>query len=150
MHVQGEAIYGLDAYGPGGDKIDTNRPFKMKTEFVSDKRYSAVWTIKTYFEQDGEEKMMLQSYCPDFLEPMASLFDGAEAWVFSSWDNRSGKGADFETYRTCPKPASSCEGAMLSIADVKVNQWGSTADVTEPKEWKDAHPEEDYEPSDED
>ena len=39
MKNQGEALYGLDAYGPEGTIIDTNLPFNVKVEFVCDKGY---------------------------------------------------------------------------------------------------------------
>ncbi len=39
--------YGENAYGVGGDIICTKSDFNVKTEFVSDPDYTAVWKIRT-------------------------------------------------------------------------------------------------------
>lgn len=66
MKSQGEALYGLDAYGPGGTIIDTNMPFNVRVEFVSDKKYSELWSIRTRLKQgeDKKKQMLLTAYCP--------------------------------------------------------------------------------------
>lgn len=45
-------------------------------------------------------------------------------YVFSTWDNREGDGADFECEGACPEPASSCDNAVNAIRDIKFYQWG--------------------------
>ena len=47
MIVEGEAMYGKGAYGPNGSKINTNNPFDVKTEFVSDPSYANLHKIRT-------------------------------------------------------------------------------------------------------
>jgi len=53
MEVDGQAKYGMNAYGPGGSKIDTNFPFTVKTEILSTGDYSSLWGLKTTLSQSG-------------------------------------------------------------------------------------------------
>jgi hypothetical protein len=53
MIVQGEATYGKGAYGPNGTMINTNQPFDVKTEFVSDQTYANLHKIRTRITQNS-------------------------------------------------------------------------------------------------
>jgi len=39
MAVEGKALYGENAYGPGGSMVDTDYSFNVKTEFLSTNSY---------------------------------------------------------------------------------------------------------------
>ena len=63
MMVEGEATYGAGAYGPGGSRIDTNSPFTVKTEFISDKTYATLHKIRTRLTQDGGSEIVMEASC---------------------------------------------------------------------------------------
>lgn len=41
----------MDAYGPGGNIINTNDWFTVKNEFISDPGYAEFWKIRTTLSQ---------------------------------------------------------------------------------------------------
>jgi hypothetical protein len=90
MAVEGAATYGDDAYGPNGTKIDTNRPFTVKTEFLSKDSYSTLWGIRTRITQDDNE-IMMQANCEDYIASLSGDIEGGMGFVFSAWDNRDGR-----------------------------------------------------------
>lgn len=47
MMKEGAEKYGTSAFGPGGDHINTDEKFSVKTEFVADQGYSYVHKIRT-------------------------------------------------------------------------------------------------------
>ena len=51
MLTDGIAKYGSDAYGPFGTKIDTFKPFEVKTEFLSTTDKSEVWGLRSTLTQ---------------------------------------------------------------------------------------------------
>ena len=51
MLTDGIAKYGSDAYGPFGTKIDTFKPFEVKTEFLSTADKSEVWGLRSTLTQ---------------------------------------------------------------------------------------------------
>ena len=53
MRKEGIEKYGKGAYGKGGSLIDTNRNFRVKTEFVSLKNYTKFYKLRTTLTQSG-------------------------------------------------------------------------------------------------
>lgn len=66
MKVQGKEKYGDDAYGPGGDMIDTDMKFNVKMEFISTANYYDLWKLRTRITQ-GNEEIMLEADCGEYL-----------------------------------------------------------------------------------
>lgn len=62
-------------------------------------------------------------------------------YVVSAWDNTDGANADFECEGQCPEPASSCDGAVNSISNIKFYQWGYNEDRVEPEPSPEPSPE---------
>ncbi len=50
MMKDGQKKYGKNAYGVNGSIINTGKEFTVKTEFVTDTSYKAVWKLKTTFK----------------------------------------------------------------------------------------------------
>jgi hypothetical protein len=103
MRQEGKEMYGEYAYGPYGTMIDTNSAFKVRTEFISTKNYENLWKVRTVMNQ-GESEMILEADCRNYINQLNNDIEGGMGIVFSSWDNRSGKHADFEVGRWCPEP----------------------------------------------
>jgi hypothetical protein len=120
MSVDGKAKYGDDAYGIMGTLIDTSMVFNVKTEFVASPDYSKLHKLRTRLTQ-GENEIVMEASCPEYLEHMGYYLNGNMAFVISSWDNRDYKAADFECKGTCPAPAESCENATFTVQDIQVN-----------------------------
>lgn len=104
MNKEGKAKYGDHAYGPNGDKIDTNRAFKVKTEFVTTENYADLWMLRTTLSQDASQLASI-TICEGYLDAFDWDLTVGMALVFSSWDNRDGTDADFECKGSCPAPA---------------------------------------------
>ena len=100
MKNQGEAKYGLDAYGPEGTVIDTNLPFHVRIEFICDKKYDKLWAIRTRLKQ-GEKKMDLEDYCEGEFGNLSKKMDGKMGLIMSSWDNRNSRTNSIETGNKC-------------------------------------------------
>lgn len=66
----------------------------------------------------------MEADCGDYLKSFDNIIEGEMGFVFSSWDNSAGK-EDFECEGLCPEPAATCENAVNTIANFKVNQWNS-------------------------
>ena len=69
MMKDGAEKYGPNAYGVNGDIIDTSDNFDVKTEFITDLDYRAVWKIRTTLSQAGRE-MVLEANCGDYLSTL--------------------------------------------------------------------------------
>lgn len=142
MKVQGVQKYGDYAYGPNGEMINTNEAFTVKTEFVSTANYADLWMLRTRISQAGRE-MVLEADCRDYLKQLDVDIEGNMGYVFSTWDNRDGQGADFECPGECPEPASTCDGAVNALRDIKFYQWGYNEDPPE----EESEDEEDEDPA---
>jgi hypothetical protein len=53
---------------------------------------------------------------------MSPMLQGHAGIVMSAWDNRDGREPNFT--QTCGEPASTCDGAVNAISDVKVHTSG--------------------------
>lgn len=130
MREQGKEQYGEGAYGPGGSLVNTDRAFTVKTEFIADTGYTALWAIRTRVTQDGNE-IVLQADCSDYISMLSDPVEGNMGYVLSAWDNRTGDNADFECEGHCQTPAASCDNAVNSISNFKFEQYGYTEEKWE-------------------
>lgn len=69
--------------------------------------------------------MIIDAECPGYLEVLDQSIEGYMTYVFSTWDNRNKKLADFECEDSCPSPAASCEDASVAFKDIKFFSYGS-------------------------
>ena len=122
MKTQGEARYGLNAYGPGGSLIDTDLPFNVRIEFMSQNTYREGWGIKTRLTQSGRE-LLLAKECNDWGD-LTTHLDGKSGLVFASWDNRDEREPSIETANKCTNYAHSCSSAMAHFSEVQFKQYG--------------------------
>ena len=127
MIMEGEATYGKGAYGPNGSIINTNNPFDVKTEFVSNPSYSDLHKIRTRLTQNGQE-IVMEASCAEYLQDINVDIEGGMGFIISSWDNTDGGYDVGECPEMCPTPAASCADATNQISDFKVFQWGYTED----------------------
>lgn len=128
MMVEGEATYGAGAYGPGGSRIDTNSPFTVKTEFISDKSYATLHKIRTRITQSGNE-IVMEASCEDYLTALNDDIEGGMGFILSSWDNTDASLDAGQYAAQCSTPAASCADATSQISDFTVFQWGYTEDI---------------------
>lgn len=130
MREQGKEKYGPYAYGPSGSIINTDEEFTVKTEFVSTEDYSDLWKLRTTLSQTGLE-MVMEADCEGYLDVFDRDIQGKMTYVFATWDNTDGQGADFECQDSCPTPANSCANAQAAFKDVKFEFKGSNEDPTD-------------------
>ena len=135
MKTQGEALYGLDAYGPGGTLIDTERPFNVRIEIMTRDRYRYAWGIKTRLTQNGRE-ILMASECSDW-GVLNTQLDGGSGLVFASWDNRDERETSIETVNKCTNYAHSCTYAMAQFSEIQFQQYDYNKEKSEDPE-KDA------------
>lgn len=142
LSMQHEAIQSShhDCYGPGGSKIDTNKRFHVKNEYVSTTDYANFWKLRTIISQD-DRQIVMEKDCRDYLVGLQSPISGDMSIVFSSWDNLDGV-EDFEVDNGQSK-ASTCSDAVHVIENFTVNKIGSTED---PKDDTDPNPNPDPNP----
>ena len=96
MAVEGMDKYGSGQYGPGGELIDTDKPFKVWTEFLSKNDYNDLWGIRTWLIQE-ERYMSMEADCGDYMGALNILIEGEMGFIVSSWDNRDeGNGTNAE------------------------------------------------------
>jgi hypothetical protein len=99
--------------------IDTREPFRVRTEFISRNDTTELYMIRTRLTQ-GFNEMLLETDCEDYLSSMSAVLQGQTGVVLSAWDNRDGRELDLSLSETCEQPASTCDGAVNAISDVKV------------------------------
>ena len=129
--AQGQTTYGPGAYGPSGLYIDTNNPFKVKTEFISDSSYATLHKIRTRLSQSGRE-MVMEASCKDYLRGINDDIEGGMGFILSSWDNTDASLDAGQYAAQCSTPAASCDNATSQISDFTVFQWGYTETETDP------------------
>lgn len=128
MQKQGVETYGEGVYGPMGSKIDTNQPFDVKTEFVSDTSYLNLHKLRTRITQ-GSQEIVMEAGCADYLNSLNGDIEGGMGFVISSWDNTDDSyNAIEECPEMCSAPAANCDDATNQISNFKVYQWGYTED----------------------
>ena len=121
MKSMGVETYGADAYGSGGTLIDTDQPFTIWTQFLSDENYASLWGMRTTMTQ-GDNEMVLEADCTGYINYLDYYIEGNMGYIFSAWDNTDGF-ATFEADGTTN--SGTCENAVSSISDISFNQWGS-------------------------
>ena len=131
MMEQGVATYGAGSYGPGGSLINTNSPFTVKTEFISDASYATLHKIRTRLTQSGNE-IVMEASCEDYLAALNDDIEGGMGFVLSSWDNTDGSLDAGQYAAQCSTPAASCSDASSQISDFTVFQWGYTEAIDDP------------------
>ena len=131
MMEQGVATYGAGSYGPGGSLINTNSPFTVKTEFISDASYATLHKIRTRLTQSGNE-IVMEASCEDYLAALNDDIEGGMGFVLSSWDNTDGSLDAGQYAAQCSTPAASCSDASSQISDFTVFQWGYTEAIEDP------------------
>jgi hypothetical protein len=86
MHKQGKKDYGVEAYGPGGTLIDTNKKFHVTNEFVYTPDLKKFWKLKTTLSQK-DRVIEMEADCRDYLGELTDVLDKDMSLVLSSWDN---------------------------------------------------------------
>ena len=89
MVQDGVKKYGKNAYGVNGKIISTDKEFKVKTEFVTDTSYKAVWKLKTTFTQENRS-MVLEAKCRDYLSEISPDLNKEMGFIFSHWQDDEG------------------------------------------------------------
>mmetsp|Transcript_11879 Transcript_11879/g.15125 ORF Transcript_11879/g.15125 Transcript_11879/m.15125 type:complete len:256 (-) Transcript_11879:1506-2273(-) len=102
MAKEGEAKYGAGAYGRNGSLINTKDTFRVRTEFVSKNSYKNLWKVRTRLTQ-GENEMLVEADCTDYIDSMTSKLDGSMALTASTWKSsgRDAQLANFEDSEQC-------------------------------------------------
>jgi len=143
LSMQHEAIQSShhDCYGPGGSKIDTNKQFHVKNEYVSTTDYANFWKLRTIISQE-DRQIVMEKDCREYLVGLQAPISGEMSIVFSSWDNLNG-GEDFEIDNGQSK-ATTCGDSVHVIQNFTVNTMSSTED---PKDDTDPNPNPNPDPS---
>lgn len=119
MAVEGKAKYGVGSYGTGGNLIDTDREFTVRTELVSKNDFEDIWKVRTRLTQ-GSDEMMLEADCTDYIASLSALLEGKMTLTASTWSDIGGSIANFEDSIFCKKDLASCDAAVSSISDIKI------------------------------
>lgn len=61
--------------------------------------------------------------CGEYLGELSETIEGGMSLVFSSWDNRDGRGADFENGQ-CTEPQPNCDQAFSTFDNVQIHSYG--------------------------
>ena len=139
MAVEGVEKYGSGAYGPGGSKVNTDKKFHVKVEFLSTVNYQSLWGMRTTLSQDGNE-IVLEADCQDYIEALNAKIEGSMGFVASAWDNRytgTATNAEFEQCTSCEEDAPTCSDASFTITDLKWKEYGSNETPPEKEESED-------------
>ncbi len=146
MATEGKARYGDEAYGPGGQLIDTNEPFHVHTEFMATSNYANMWGLRTTWTQGGNE-MQLLANCGDYVQSLGGPIEGSMGIVLSSWDNRGYDFGSWECQGACPTSAETCENGQSIISNISVARYGSNEDPYDPEPTPEPEPSPEPSPS---